>query len=198
MPIIISISFILCLKLFIFIFSWFPASWSDMSDHNFFSCLQALESILSNSYFKISCSSLFVSHTASKQKQTKFGSRSANRTFERSKLTRIASDCRIQIVYDMAQPANKRTPLEKGASWDKPTPDPLLGWEKWRVQYKFALLAKENIFPDTLLGPKPEMLDLPLKPIYEETIMGSSAQSEKKEMPATVSKKWIGKTSVNN
>ena len=47
------------------------------------------------------------------------------------------------------------------------------------MQYKLALLAKGNLILDTLLGPKPEMVDLPLKPIYEETIVGSSAQSER-------------------
>ena len=79
----------------------------------------------------------------------------------------------------MAQSANKRTPLGIDAFWDKPTPDPPLRWEKWRVPYKLALLAKESIILDTLLGPKPEMVHLPLEPIYEETIVGSSAQSER-------------------
>ena len=59
------------------------------------------------------------------------------------------------------------------------TPDPLLRWEKRRVQYKLVLLAKENIYLDILLGPKPEMVDLPLEPIFEETIVGSSAQPER-------------------
>ena len=79
----------------------------------------------------------------------------------------------------MAQPAAKRTPLGIDAFWDKPTPDPPLRWEKWRVQYKLALLAKENIIFDTLLVPKPDMVDLPLEPMYEETIVVSSAQSER-------------------
>ena len=57
--------------------------------------------------------------------------------------------------------------------------DPPLRWAKWRVQYKLALLAKEKIILDTLLGPKPEMVELPLEPIYEETIIGPSAQSER-------------------
>ena len=79
----------------------------------------------------------------------------------------------------MAQPATKRTPLGIDPFWDKPTPDPPLRWQKWRVQYELALLAKENIILDTLLGPKPEMVELPLEPIYEETIVGASAQSER-------------------
>ena len=69
----------------------------------------------------------------------------------------------------MGQSANKRTLLGIYVFWDKPTPDPPLRWQKWRVQYKLALLAKENIILDTLLGPKPEMVDLPLGPIYEDT-----------------------------
>ena len=79
----------------------------------------------------------------------------------------------------MAQSATKRTPLGINPFSDKPTPDPPLRWEKWRVQYKMTLLAKENIILDTLLGPKPEMVELPLEPIYEETIVGASAQSER-------------------
>ena len=79
----------------------------------------------------------------------------------------------------MAQSATKRTPLGIDPFWDKPTPDPPLRWEKWRVQYKLALLAKENIILDMLLGPKPEMVELPLEPIYEQTIVGASAQSER-------------------
>ena len=68
----------------------------------------------------------------------------------------------------MAQSANKRTPLGIDAFWDKPTPDPTFRWEKWRVQYNLTLLAQENTILDTLLGPKPEMLDLQLEPIHEE------------------------------
>ena len=79
----------------------------------------------------------------------------------------------------MAQLATKRTPLGIDAFWDKPTPNHPLRWEKWRVQYKLTLLAKENIILDTQLQPKPEMVELSLEPIYEETIVGASAQSER-------------------
>ena len=50
----------------------------------------------------------------------------------------------------MAQSANKRTPLGIDPFWDKLTPDSPLRWEKWSVQYKLALLAKENIILGTL------------------------------------------------
>ena len=95
----------------------------------------------------------------------------------------------------MAQPATKRTPLGIDTFWDKPTPDPPLRWEKWRVQYKLALLAKENIILDTLLGPKPAMTELPLEPIYEETIVGASAQSvrERNARNAQQKMKWQNK-----
>ena len=81
----------------------------------------------------------------------------------------------------MPQPATKHTPLGIDPFWDKPTPHPPLRWEKWRVQYKLALLAKEKIILDTLLGPKPEMVELPFEPIYGKTIVGASAHSEREK-----------------
>ena len=50
------------------------------------------------------------------------------------------------------------------------------------MQAKLALLAKENITKDTLLKPKPETVQLPLELIYEDTITGSSAQSERERL----------------
>ena len=50
------------------------------------------------------------------------------------------------------------------------------------MQAKLNLLAKENITLDTLLEPKPETAQLPLEPIYEDTITGSSAQSERERL----------------
>ena len=81
----------------------------------------------------------------------------------------------------MAPPATqKRTPLGIEPFWAKPSADTQLKWEKRQMQAKLALLAKENIALDILLEPKPEAVQLPLEPIYENTITGSSAQSEKK------------------
>ena len=95
----------------------------------------------------------------------------------------------------MAQSENKRTPLGIDAFWDKPTTDPPLRWEKWRVQYKLAQLAKDKIILDTVLGPEPEMVDLPLELIYEYTIMGSSAQSERERSTRNAQQKmnWQNK-----
>ena len=42
--------------------------------------------------------------------------------------------------------------------------------------------CEENITLDTLLEPKPETVQLPLEPIYEDTITGSSAQSERERL----------------
>ena len=50
------------------------------------------------------------------------------------------------------------------------------------MQAKLALLAKDNIALDILLEPKPETVQLPLEPIYESTITGSSAQSERERL----------------
>ena len=98
----------------------------------------------------------------------------------------------------MVRSATNRTPLGTDLFRDKPTPDPPLRWEKWRVQYKLALLAKENVILDTLLGPKPEMVEIPLEPIYEENIVGASAQSERERGTlVTRSRKWTGKTNAN-
>ena len=83
----------------------------------------------------------------------------------------------------MAQSAaQKRIPLGIEPFWDKPSVDPPLKWEKWQTQAKLALLAKENITIDTLLEPKPETVQRPLEPIYEVTITGSSAQSERERL----------------
>ena len=54
------------------------------------------------------------------------------------------------------------------------------------MQEKLALLAKENITLDLLLEPKPKNVQLPLKPICENTITGSSAQSERERLARNV------------
>ena len=83
----------------------------------------------------------------------------------------------------MAQSATqKRTPLGSETFWEKPSAYPPLRWEKWQMQSKLALLAKENIALDNLLEPNPERVQLPLEPIYENTIKGSSAHSERERL----------------
>ena len=50
------------------------------------------------------------------------------------------------------------------------------------MQAKMALLARENIALDILLESKPKNVQLPLEPIYESTITGSSVQSERERL----------------
>ena len=93
----------------------------------------------------------------------------------------------------MPQPATqKRTPLGIEPFWEKPSVDPPLKWEKWQMQAKLSLLAKEIINLDTLLEPKPETVQLPLESIYENTITGSSAESERERLArnAQLKMKW--------
>ena len=51
-----------------------------------------------------------------------------------------------------------------------------LKWEKWQIHVQLALLAKENITLDALLGTQPEEVHLILEKIYADTIQGSSAK----------------------
>ena len=109
------------------------------------------------------------------------------RTSTLNKNSNSDSHCKIKytilIVYDMAQSATqKRTPLGIEPFWEKPSADLPLKWEKWQMQEKLALLAKENIALDVLLEPNPENVQLPLEPIYEKTITSSSAQSEQERL----------------
>ena len=92
----------------------------------------------------------------------------------------------------------KRTPLGIEPFWEKPSVDPRLKWEKWQMQAKLALLAKENISLDILLEPKPETVQLPLEPIYEFTITGSSAQSERERLARNAQLKMNWKIAARN
>ena len=83
----------------------------------------------------------------------------------------------------MAQSATQKwTPLGIELFLEKPSADPPLKWEKWPMQSKLALLAKEIIALDILLEPKPKNVQLQLEPIYRNTITGSSAQSERERL----------------
>ena len=50
------------------------------------------------------------------------------------------------------------------------------------MRAKLVLHAKENITLDTYIAPKPENFQLHLEPIYEKTITGSPAQSERERL----------------
>ena len=62
---------------------------------------------------------------------------------------------------------------------ERPTSDPKIRWEKWRIQVKLAVLARENITLDTLLQPKPTTVRLPAEPMYEMTIEDATEDTER-------------------
>ena len=66
------------------------------------------------------------------------------------------------------------------------------------VEYELAPLAKENMILDTLLGPKTEMVDLPLERIYDEAIVGSSAQSERERNARNAQQKKNWQKNIND
>ena len=81
----------------------------------------------------------------------------------------------------MAQSAreSRKTPLSIEPFWERPTSDPPIRWEKWRIQVKLAILAREYITLDTLLHPKPTTVQLPAEPKYETSIEDSTIETER-------------------
>ena len=81
----------------------------------------------------------------------------------------------------MAQSAreSRKTPLSIEPFWEQPTSDPPIRWEKWRIQVKLAILARENITIDTLLQPKPSTVRLPAEPKYEMPIEDTTEEAER-------------------
>ena len=81
----------------------------------------------------------------------------------------------------MAQPAreSRKTPLSIEPFWEQPTSDPPIRWEKWRIQVKLAVLARENITLDKLFQPKPTTVRLPAEPKYEMPIEDATDETER-------------------
>ena len=81
----------------------------------------------------------------------------------------------------MAQPARKSriTPLSIEPFWERPTSDPPIRWEKWRIQVKLAILARENITLDTPLQPKPTHVRLLVEPKYDLAIEDATENTER-------------------
>ena len=79
----------------------------------------------------------------------------------------------------MAQSAreSRKTPLSMEPFWERPTSDPPIRWEKWRIEVKLAILAHEIITLDTLLQPKPTMVRLPAEPKYEMAIEDAAEET---------------------
>ena len=63
--------------------------------------------------------------------------------------------------------------------WERPNSDPPIRWEKWRIQVKLAILARENITLDTLFQPKPAHVRLPVEPKYEKVIEDATEDTER-------------------
>ena len=80
----------------------------------------------------------------------------------------------------MAQSARKsrKTPLSIEPFSDRPTSDPPIRWEKWRIQVKLAFFARENITLDTLLKRKPTHVRIPVEPKYELAIEDATEDTD--------------------
>ena len=79
----------------------------------------------------------------------------------------------------MAQSAVKeRAFLRIESFWEKPTLEPPLRWDRWQIMLKLAILAKEGISIDTILGEPLDKVTIPPEPIYEDNIENSTSQSE--------------------
>ena len=80
----------------------------------------------------------------------------------------------------MAQSATKeRALLGIEPFWEKPTLEPPLRWDRWQIKLKLAIMAKEDISIDILLGDPSDRVILPPEPIYEADAENSTAQSER-------------------
>ena len=78
-----------------------------------------------------------------------------------------------------SQLENLEKPLSIEPFWDRPTSEPPIRWEKWRIQVKLAILAREKITVDTLLQPKPTTVRLPAVPKYEMPIEDATDDTER-------------------
>ena len=74
---------------------------------------------------------------------------------------------------------SRKTPLSIEPFCERPTSDPPIRWEKWRIEVKLAILARENITLDTLLQPKPTNVRLPVEPKYEMAIEDATEDTER-------------------
>ena len=83
-------------------------------------------------------------------------------------------------MYHMAQSVPKeRALLGIELFWERPTLEPPLRWERWRIILKLAILAKELISIDILQEEPPHKVTFPPEPTYEEDVDNSTNQSER-------------------
>ena len=69
--------------------------------------------------------------------------------------------------------------MESSPFGKKTTLEPSLRWDRWQIMLKLAIMAKESISIDTLLGDPPDKVILPPEPIYGDDVENSTAQSER-------------------
>ena len=74
----------------------------------------------------------------------------------------------------MAQPAqreSRKTPISIEAIWERPTAEPLVRCEKWRIQIKLAILAQETLHGTHAYQPctPPPNMNFPPEPTDEES-----------------------------
>ena len=81
----------------------------------------------------------------------------------------------------MAQSAceSRKTPLSIEPFWERATSDPPIRWEKWHIQVKLAIPARENITFDTLLQPKPTHVRLTVEPKHKMAIKDAMEETER-------------------
>ena len=80
----------------------------------------------------------------------------------------------------MAQSALKdRALLGIEPFWERPSLEPLLRRERWRIILKLAILVKEVISIDKKREAPPSKVTFPLEPTYEEHLDNSKTQSDR-------------------
>ena len=83
----------------------------------------------------------------------------------------------------MAQSTEKgRTILGLEPFWERPRSNPPIPWEKWRCQFKMALVAKTNIELDELLREKPTTVIYPPEPVEEQPVNNPTQTLERERL----------------
>ena len=85
----------------------------------------------------------------------------------------------ISVRHDVVSSPIPQGPLSIEPFWERATSDPPIRWEKWRIQVKLAIVARENITLDTLLQPKPTHVRLLVEPKNEMAIEDATEQTDR-------------------
>ena len=83
----------------------------------------------------------------------------------------------------MGQSTEKgRTILGLEPFWERPSSNHPIPWEKWRSQFKMALVAKTNIELDELLREKPTTVIYPPEPVEEQPVNNPTQTMERERL----------------